>query len=78
MEIVDINPEQLLDIQNYDVGDTEKDALTLELESLCDCVYNNKKPIVDGLAGTRALEIAIKITNQITSSKCQIESLNNR
>jgi hypothetical protein len=59
--VVDINPEQLLDIQNYDVGDTEKDALTLELESFVDCVYNNKKPIVDGLAGTRALEIAIKI-----------------
>lgn len=72
--VVDINPEQLLDIQNYDVGDTEKDALTLELESFVDCVYNNKKPIVDGLAGTRALEIAIKITNQIQAQNAKLRA----
>ncbi|HQJ96128.1 MAG TPA: Gfo/Idh/MocA family oxidoreductase, partial [Candidatus Cloacimonas sp.] len=53
-----IKSEQLVDIQNYDVSELGKDALTLELESFIDCVQNHKKPIVDGEAGTRALEIA--------------------
>ena len=60
-----INPEQLLDIKSYDADDINKDALTLELESFIDCLKNNKKPVVDGEAGTRALEIATKIINQI-------------
>ncbi len=54
-----IKSEQLVDIQNYDVSELGKDALTLELESFIDCVQNHKKPIVDGEAGTRALEIVL-------------------
>ena len=67
-----IKPEQLVDIQNYDVGELSKDALTLELESFIDCIKNNRKPIVDGEAGTRALEIATMIINQIQAQNSKI------
>ena len=67
-----IKPEQLVDIQNYDVSELGKDALTLELESFIDCIKNNKKPIVDGEAGTRALEIATMIINQIQTQNSKI------
>lgn len=70
-----INPEQLLDIKSYDADDINKDALTLELESFIDCLKNNKKPIVDGEAGTRALEIATKIINQIQTQNTRINLL---
>lgn len=67
-----IKPENLVDIQNYDVSELGKDALTLELESFIDCVQNHKKPIVDGEAGTRALEIATMIINQIQTQNSKI------
>ena len=67
-----IKPENLVDIQNYDVGELSKDALTLELESFIDCIKNNRKPIVDGEAGTRALEIATMIINQIQAQNSKI------
>ncbi len=67
-----IKSEQLVDIQNYDVSELGKDALTLELESFIDCVQNHKKPIVDGEAGTRALEIATMIINQIQTQNSKI------
>ena len=67
MGSTDIKPEQLVDVQAIDVSDTPKDALTMELESFVDCIRNNTKPIVDGVAGTRALDIALKIIKQIQS-----------
>ncbi len=65
MGSTDIKPEQLVDMQQFDVNDSPKDALSLELESFVDCLVNRKKPVVDGVAGTRALDIALKIINQI-------------
>ncbi len=67
-----IKPENLVDIHNYDVGELSKDALTLELESFIDCIKNNRKPIVDGEVGTRALEIATMIINQIQAQNSKI------
>ncbi|MCK9309339.1 MAG: Gfo/Idh/MocA family oxidoreductase [Candidatus Cloacimonetes bacterium] len=65
MGSTDIKPEQLVDVQAIDVSDSPKDALTMELESFVACIINNTKPIVDGVAGTRALDIALKIIKQI-------------
>ena len=61
----DFQPEELVDITNYDIVDPAKDALTLELESFVDCVNQDKKPIVDGAAGTRALKVALDIISCI-------------
>jgi predicted dehydrogenase len=41
------------------------DALKSEIESFLDCVRNNKRPIVSGEDGLRALETAIRITEQV-------------
>ena len=65
MGSTDIKPEQLVDVESIDVSDNPKDALTMELESFVDCIVNDRKPIVDGAAGTRALDIALKIIAQI-------------
>ncbi len=65
MGSTDINPEQLIDMQTIDVSDSPRDALSMELESFVDCIANHKTPIVDGAAGTRALDIALKIIKQI-------------
>ncbi len=61
MGSTDFKPEDLIDMQHYDVSDTPKDALTLELESFVNCINEDKKPIVDGFAGMRALKIALQI-----------------
>lgn len=68
MGATDIKPEQLVDVQAIDVSDNPKDALTMELESFVDCIVNDTKPIVDGAAGTRALDIALKIIKQIQTN----------
>jgi predicted dehydrogenase len=65
MGSTDIKPEQLIDMQTIDVSDSPKDALSMELESFVDCIANHKTPIVDGAAGTRALDIALIIIKQI-------------
>ena len=41
------------------------DALMSEIESFLDCIRNNKRPIVSGEDGLRALETAIRITEQV-------------
>ncbi|HEV7608729.1 MAG TPA: Gfo/Idh/MocA family oxidoreductase [Steroidobacteraceae bacterium] len=41
------------------------DALKSEIESFLDCIRNNKRPIVSGEDGLRALETAIRITDQV-------------
>jgi predicted dehydrogenase len=41
------------------------DALKSEIESFLDCIRNDRKPIVSGEDGLRALETAIRITEQV-------------
>ena len=41
------------------------DALKSEIESFLDCIRNNRKPVVSGEDGLRALETAIRITEQV-------------
>jgi predicted dehydrogenase len=41
------------------------DALKSEIESFLDCIRNNRRPIVSGEDGLRALETAIRITEQV-------------
>jgi predicted dehydrogenase len=41
------------------------DALKAEIVSFLDCIRNNKRPIVSGEDGLRALETAIRITEQV-------------
>jgi predicted dehydrogenase len=47
--------------QNLDQGD----ALKAEIESFLDCVRTGKAPVVGGEAGMRALETAMRITEQV-------------
>lgn len=61
----DIKAEQLVDVQTFDLSQPDKDALTLELESWVGAILDDKKPVVDGLAGLRALQIAMQILEQI-------------
>jgi predicted dehydrogenase len=44
------------------------DALKSEIESFLDCIRNNKRPIVSGEDGLRALETAIRITEQVLAN----------
>jgi predicted dehydrogenase len=47
--------------QSFDQGD----ALKAEIESFLDCIRNGHAPVVSGEAGLRALETAIRITEQV-------------
>lgn len=60
-----ITTEDVVDISEYDASDHQKDALTAELESFVHCIDDDKQPVVDGYAGARALDIALKIVNKI-------------
>ena len=50
-----------IDEENLDQGD----ALKSEIESFLDCIRNDKRPIVSGEDGLRALETAIRISEQV-------------
>jgi predicted dehydrogenase len=50
--------------QNLDQGD----ALKAEIESFLDCIRAGRAPVVPGEAGLRALETAMRITEQVTQS----------
>ncbi|HOC95564.1 MAG TPA: Gfo/Idh/MocA family oxidoreductase [Candidatus Cloacimonadota bacterium] len=63
----DIKAENLVDVQNIDLTDFPKDALTLELESFAAAVIDNTPPLVDGEAGLRALKVALDIMQRIKS-----------
>ncbi|MDP2174048.1 MAG: gfo/Idh/MocA family oxidoreductase, partial [Candidatus Cloacimonadaceae bacterium] len=67
----EIKPEQLVDMQHYDLSENTKDALSMELESFVDCILNDKNPVVDGTAGMRALQIALQIMTSIQNYKVQ-------
>lgn len=47
----------------------KKEPLKKELKSFVDCVLNNKKPIVSGVEGRRALNVALEIIDKIKPSK---------
>jgi len=61
----DIKPEQLVDKKEFDVSDNPKDALSIELESFVNCLISGSKPVVDGIAGMRALQVALEIVQRI-------------
>jgi predicted dehydrogenase len=48
------------------------DALKSEIESFIDCIRNDKRPIVSGEDGLRALETAIRITEQVHAYQAEI------
>jgi predicted dehydrogenase len=59
-----LTPGQLpvtIEEQSFDQGD----ALKAEIESFLDCIRNGKPPVVGGEAGMRALETAMRITEQV-------------
>jgi predicted dehydrogenase len=45
------------------------DALKSEIESFIDCIRNERRPIVSGEDGLRALETAIRITEQVHANR---------
>jgi predicted dehydrogenase len=61
----DFKPEQLIDIKTHNAADRPQDALEMELESFVQCINDNKKPLVDGADGTRALQVAMEIVRII-------------
>jgi predicted dehydrogenase len=65
----DFNPADLVDIQNITPAEGGKDALTMELESFVATITNDKRPVVDGHDGTRALDVALKIMDIIEVKK---------
>ena len=50
--------------QNFEAGD----ALKAEIESFLDCIRTGRPPVVPGEAGLRALETAMRITEQVERS----------
>ncbi len=62
-----LKAEELVDTQLLTVADSPKDALQMELESFVDSILKDKKPVVDGEAGTRALSVALEIISIINS-----------
>lgn len=76
MGATDIDPEKLVDQQLFECTDGPKDALTLELESWVNAIITDTKPVVDGHAGTKALEVAIEIiriiNDQLKNNKIKV------
>ena len=60
-----IDTKDVVDIMEVDASNRKKDALTYELESFVHAVEADINPIVDGKAGTRALEVALEIVKKI-------------
>ncbi len=61
----DVKPEQLVDRTEFDVSDSPHDALSVELESFVQCLNSSTRPVVDGIAGMRALQVALEIVQRI-------------
>ncbi|HXY75751.1 MAG TPA: Gfo/Idh/MocA family oxidoreductase [Steroidobacteraceae bacterium] len=49
------------------------DALKAEIDSFLDCIRKRRPPVVSGEAGLRALETAMRITEQVQHSLAQLE-----
>jgi predicted dehydrogenase len=59
-----MTPGQLpvtIEEQSFDQGD----ALKAEIESFLDCIRAGRPPVVSGEAGLRALETAMRTTEQV-------------
>lgn len=69
MGSTDFKAEDLVDIQLVNADDITKDALTMELEAFVYAINHKQKPIVDGEAGTIALQIAMEIMDKIKFTK---------
>jgi predicted dehydrogenase len=54
----------VIEEQSLDPGD----ALKAEIESFLECIRTGRAPVVSGEAGLRALETAMRITEQVTQS----------
>lgn len=76
MGATDIYPAKLVDQSLYDCADGAKDALSMELQSWVDAILTDSKPIVDGHAGAKALEVAEQIitiiNKQLKKSKIKV------
>jgi predicted dehydrogenase len=60
-----IETKDVVDITEIDASERQKDALTTELESFVHAIEGDIDPLVDGYAGTRALEVALEIVDRI-------------
>ena len=56
-----------LPVSIEEVSLDQGDALKAEIESFLDCIRNDRRPIVSGEDGLRALETAIRITDQVNT-----------
>lgn len=76
MGATDIDPAKLVDQELYDCTNSPKDALSMELEAWVKAIVENSTPIVDGYAGTKALEVATRIIkiidDQVKKSKIKV------
>ncbi|CEG13382.1 Similar to 1-carboxy-3-chloro-3,4-dihydroxycyclohexa-1, 5-diene dehydrogenase [groundwater metagenome] len=48
---------------------SQEEPLKLELQSFVECVKSRKNPVVDGIAGRKALDVALKILDEIDKNK---------
>ncbi|MFO7896650.1 MAG: Gfo/Idh/MocA family oxidoreductase [Candidatus Cloacimonadales bacterium] len=64
-----IEEKDVVDITEVDASNRQKDALTTELESFVKAVEAGSNPIVDGVAGARALKVALQIVEKIEKKK---------
>jgi predicted dehydrogenase len=61
----EVKAEDLVNVEQHDLSQHPKDALSLELESFVNAILNDTRPVVDGNAGTRALKTALDIMARI-------------
>jgi len=62
-----INQEDVVDIREVKASSDGKDALTMELEAFFQAIEAGSNPLVDGIAGYNALEVAQKIVEKINT-----------
>ncbi len=55
----------LLKISKENLPIEKEQPLQKELQAFIDCVINKKEPLVSGVVARQALEVALKIQNQI-------------
>ncbi len=48
---------------------SQEEPLKLELKSFIECVKSRKQPVVDGIAGRKALDVALKILDEINKNE---------
>ena len=69
----DFDPADLVDMKEITPPEGGKDALTMELESFVHAIVNNKRPVVNGEDGARALEVALQILDSIEFKRTKIK-----